>query len=125
MNKTIKRELEIVIKGVKYTASFPTVGDFLNIERYKMTLSASQYSAMVASGLFSAGQALDIIDMIAYFTVLIPKLKEDLKVETFSELDLLDSKELVDLYKGEFKPWVEEWMKLFSEPSVKKTKKEE
>ena len=124
MEEKLKRELDLKIKGVKYTVKFPTVGEFLSIERYKMTLSAGQYSTMVSSGLISAGEALDLIDMIAYFTVLLPTLKESLKVDMFSDLDLMDAKELVDVYKKDMKPWVEGWMKVFSNPSKKEEKEE-
>lgn len=117
--ENIKRTIDILIKNEKYTVKFPTVGDYLGIERYKMSLSSGQYAQMVTSGLISGAEALDLIDMIAYFTILIPSLKDNLKVETFSELDLMDAKELVTVFKNDMKPWIDEWMKIFSTPSVK------
>lgn len=120
----IKREIEITVKGEQFKLKFPTIGDYMAIERYKMNLSAGQYTQMANSNLLTFVEALDAVDMIAYFTVLAPDILKHLKVEMYSELDLLDAKPLLDVYKEEVKPWIDSWMKILASPTRKKEKVE-
>lgn len=106
--------LTISVKGNSYTICFPTVGQIIDIESAKASLSKGQYRNMVSSMTTSALLALDNIDMVATFSVLLPKLIADLKVETIFSLDLASSKELCDIYKKQYAPWYNKWIEVLS-----------
>lgn len=92
-------------KGVQYTLPFPNVGQYRNIESMKQALSNGMYSSMVSSRTITSLNSLDMIDMEATLSVLCPKLVEALNCPTFSELGILDFKELKELYDTEVLPW--------------------
>jgi hypothetical protein len=97
---------QIEINGATFEISFPNVGQTLQIEAYRQTISRGQYGNMVLSPTESSSQSLDLIDTIAHFEVLMPKkFKESLKVESITELSLSDAKPLVAAYKTQFLPW--------------------
>lgn len=99
------RHVSLTVKGCSYAIEFPNVGSFQNIETMKQVLSKGMYASLLSTGTSSAIQALDMIDVEAYFTVLCPKLIKDLKCKNFSELDLMDYMELNEIYRKEFIPW--------------------
>ena len=97
--------LAFQVKGRSYAIRFPNVGDYRNIEAMKHTLSANTYGSMTMSRLATANEALDMIDIEAYLTVLCPKLLEDLRCSSFSDLGIIDYRELRDAFKKQFVPW--------------------
>ena len=101
----IERQLTLNVKGNNYVAEFPNVGTFQNIETMKQVLSKGMYSALMGMGTVSSSEALDMVDMEAYFSVLYPKLIKDLKCDSFGELGLEDYKELKTIYSEKFIPW--------------------
>ena len=98
-----------------YIVKFPTVGQLLEIESLKQALSNGNYAIMAASGVKSMALALDIIDSVAYFSVLIPDLKKSLSVSSFMDLDALTAKKLTISYKKDFYKWYEELEKEMAE----------
>jgi hypothetical protein len=47
--------------------------------------------------------------MIAFLSTCCPEMRKDLKVNTFSELDMLASKKLLNIYIKTILPWLTEW----------------
>ena len=95
----------IKIKGTDYTAKFPTVGQLIDIEELKLSLSNGKYSIMAISQLKLHIFELDIIDAIASFAVLLPNLADDLKIKSWRTVDADLAKELMVEYKSQFLPW--------------------
>ena len=114
----INESLVFTLKGKSYEMTFPRVGEYRTIEAMKQTLSLNTYGSMSRTMMRASEEALDMIDMESYFTVLCPKLEKDLKC-SFSELGLLDYLELKKIFKEQFNPW---WAKLESllHPNVQK-----
>jgi len=112
------------IKGKSYQMTFPRVGEYRTIEAMKQTLSLNTYGSMSRSMLTSSEEALDMIDMEAYFSVLCPKLIEDMKCQ-FSELGLVDYMEIKRVFKEKFIPWWGEIEKLLHPQPNKKVENEE
>jgi hypothetical protein len=113
----LNRELVLTVKSGnvenKYTVKFPLVGEFIDIETKKVVLSQDKYLGLIKSGTFSSLKALDFIDMVAFFEVLLPKeFFKDLKVDSILELGALDANELLKVYKEQFLTWITEWQKL-------------
>lgn len=101
-------EVKILISGKSYTVKFPNVGQFYQIEATKQSLARGFYNTMVMSPSSAAQHALDMIDIEAALVVLCPELIKDLKVKSFSELDVRDYKVIRDEYYKEVAPFFKE-----------------
>ena len=101
----INESLMFTLKGRSYEMTFPRVGEYRAIEAMKQSLSMGNYGSMYRTMMVSSEEALDMIDMEAFFSVLCPKLAKDLKCDSFSELGLLDYIEIKKVYKEKVLPW--------------------
>jgi hypothetical protein len=104
----LKNTIVIPIKENSYTVTYPNVGQKIKIEALKQELTEGQYGNMSSSLLQVQWDALEMVDVIAYFSVLIPQLIKDSKV-SLRELDQQDFKELISVYKDKFVPWYNNW----------------
>ena len=98
----------VIFNDKHYTLKYPTVGQILEIESLKQSLSAGRYGLLVVSNVKSMELALDLIDAIAYFSVLIPDLKKEIAVDSFMDLDAMTAKRLSISYKKYFRKWYSE-----------------
>lgn len=97
--------LFLELKGRKFEVEFPNVGKYRSIESLKQNLSMGEYGNMFRSAINTSDEALDMIDMESYFSVLCPSLLEMFKCESFSQLGLVDYMEVKEAYKSQFVPW--------------------
>lgn len=95
----------IKFRGNDYIVKFPNVGQMIDIENNKMSLTNGRYADMAMSVLKIQIFQLDITDMIAYFAILAPQIKEDLALKNWRDMDAKTAKELVGIFKKEFIPW--------------------
>jgi hypothetical protein len=100
--------LIFTLKGRSYEMTFPRVGEYRTIEAMKQTLSMNSYGSMYRTMMVSSEEALDMVDMEAFFTVLCPKIITDLKCDSFAELGLKDYLEVKKVYKEKVLPWWKE-----------------
>lgn len=107
----LNREISIRIKENAYTVKFPNIGQIIDIESRKAALSSGQYKNLVSAGTRFSIVALDYIDMISTFTIIIPDLIKDMNIDMFS-LDLDKGKELIKVYKKEVLPFMVSWLDL-------------
>ena len=103
VKKELKESVKITIKDNSYTVKLPNVGEMIDLEMRKSryVMDNNYVSGVIAETLAKA---------MATFSVLIPKLKEDLNVESYEKMGLVDSKEIMRAYRKEFLPWWNEWM---------------
>jgi hypothetical protein len=122
-------EIPITIGKIerKFTVNFPTVGQYISVESRKAQLTipkalsfdqSTQYLNMIRQGTISSNIALDLVDCIAWFEVLMPTLMTDKEISvgglvSIEDLDIFDAKPLLDAYKKVFKPWKDAWEKVF------------
>lgn len=99
------KNLLLKVKSNTYEIVFPNVGKFQRIESLKQVISNGMYHQLLSTPTISSYEAMDMIDIEAYFTILAPKLVEDMKCESFSDLGLEDYLELKEVYKEQFVPW--------------------
>lgn len=99
------KKTNVKILGKDYEVSFPTVGQLQDIEAMKLMMTNNKYTEMVIGGLTTNLFALDSADAIAYMSVMVPELKEDLKVRNWRELDAFTTKKLIQDFK-EFMKWL-------------------
>lgn len=116
----LQRQLPLKFRENIYNIEYPTVSQYSRIEALKQQFSEGQYGSMLASRLKSQFDALDMIDTLANFTVLLPnQFYKDLNKVSLQDIDALDFKEVVKVYKEQFLPWYNNWYELLSKPDEK------
>ena len=107
LSQSLRIEIDLPKGIMTYVVNLPNVGAFIDIENNKILFSQGRYSLMTKNNTFTNNLALDMIDTIATFTVIMPKeFHEGLAVSSLFDLDLKSIKSLVKAYKEQFHPWV-------------------
>lgn len=99
---------KIKIRGKEYVLNFPNVGQYYEIEATKQRLGRGFYNTMLGNPTKTAQAALDMIDIEATISVLMPDLMKDLAVDSFSKLGLKDYQEIKKIYNSEIFPFMKE-----------------
>lgn len=94
-----------------------TYGNLIDIEKLKITLSQDTHKAMLFTTTRMGQLAYLATDMISTFTILFPKLIEDLNISSLLDLSPLKTKELIQVYSKSFYPWWSTWEKSLNEES--------
>jgi hypothetical protein len=110
------REISLTIKENSYKVKFPKVGQLIDIENMKAILSKGMYGSMMSARTTDSEFALNLIDMEAYFSILIPDLVEDLNVKSFRDLEIEDSVELNKTFADNLLPFIKQWRDIISKP---------
>ena len=120
--KDLEKTKKITIKGDTFTFDIAevSVNNFLTIEAEKQRLAAGSYAKIATSLLINSQNAANLIDMIAIFRTLKPEIEESVRTKDFSTLNMLDTKELLNVYLTEFFPWYVKWLKEFNSPFIVK-----
>lgn len=105
---------KVKIYGKEYDISFPNVGQFYDIEATKQKLGRGYYNTLLGNPTKTAQDALDMIDIEAAISILVPDLVKDMKVRSFSELGLKDYLEIKKIYEQEIYPFLKEAEKILS-----------
>ena len=105
----IEREIVINYNGKKFQVKFPNVGQMIDIESLKSALTGGKYGAFAASGIKSMYFVLDMVDTIAFLSVVCPNLKRYVAGDEdgleYTEMKPETIKALVNIYKKEILPW--------------------
>jgi hypothetical protein len=104
-NKIPSRILKIKFQDNDFEITFPNVGQIIDIETRKTLFSSGQYENLRKNDSI----ALPYINALATFSILVPELNSLLRVESLFDLNLIDVKELIEIYNKEYAPWYEEW----------------
>lgn len=121
MNRTVTLD----VKGNIYEIEYPNTGQQIDIELLKARIADGSYEMLRLSSNPIFQDQADRIDMIATFSILIPKLKKDLNVETFFALKEEESNVLVKVYEDTFMPWYTKIKKAIRNPKGQGDKKED
>jgi hypothetical protein len=92
----------------KYNISCPTMGQLIEIETNKMMFSNGKYQDLIRAasvGVLSSLIALDSIDGLATFMVLIPKIKDKIKYHENGDVSLESGLRIAKSYRENFFPW--------------------
>lgn len=105
----IEREIFITYNDKKFGIKFPNVGQLMDIEALKMGLTGGKYGTFAASGIKSMYFVLDMVDAIAFFSVMCPRLKnfvteEDINKD-YTQMNPQSIQPLVEIYKRDVMPW--------------------
>lgn len=106
----IERQKKFIINGLTFIAKFPNVGQLIDLESFKQALTSNRYGQMAASGVVSMYQALDLVDAIAFFQVVVPEVGKRFDINNYTQMNLDEIKHIVDAYQKEIKPWFDKTM---------------
>lgn len=101
------KSLNLTIGKNDYVIKFPTNGQLIDIESFKINLTQGTHKDMVYGGPASQDAYL-LVEAISPFTILIPELKMDLNVKSLLELDMSQSKAMIKSYQKYYE-WMREW----------------
>ena len=101
----IERKKKITIGKKSFVVDFPNVGQMIDIESLRCALSNNRYGSMIASGVVSMYDALDLIDAIAFYQICAPEVGKFYNIENYTALQLEDIAKLMKAYRKDIKPW--------------------
>ncbi len=121
-NQELEKRKTIAIRGDKFELNIATltVDNLFKIEASKQILSRNEYYRMATTWFAASSNAANLIDMISIFRVLNPEIEKCLPTDSFEELALIDSQEMLVVYVKEVAPWYNGWLKLFNQPFEEK-----
>lgn len=108
--KKMERTKSFKIGEHSFTAKFPNVGQLIDLESYKQSLTNGRYGQMAASGIRSQYYALDLIDAIVFFQVVVPEVGKYFDISNYASISLEKAKPLIEVYQTEIRPWFESTM---------------
>lgn len=107
---TLQRQKKFTIGNKSFIANFPNVGQIIDLESMKQALTNSRYGQMAASGVISMYYALDLVDAISFYHVVVPEVAKYYDIKNYASMELDRIKDLLDAYQKDIKPWFDEMM---------------
>lgn len=101
----IERSKKITIGEKSFIVNFPNVGQMIDIESMKQSLTGNRYGSMASSGIASMYLALDIVDTIAFLTICVPDIARYYNITDYSSLSSDKINTYVTVYKEQILPW--------------------
>ena len=106
----IERQKKFKVGEKQFIAKFPNVGQIIDLESLKQALTSNRYGQMASSGIASMYNALDLVDAIAFFQVVVPEVAKYYDIRNYTLLQVDKIKELLDAYQTDIKPWYDKTM---------------
>lgn len=106
-----EEQIKFEFGGETYQVKYPDNGQIMDIEANKVSLSSGKYLDWLRMGTVSgtAINALNICDMVATLTVLVPTLKKRLRVESLLRLTPIQTRKLSKAFAQTILPWLNAW----------------
>ena len=101
----IERSKKITIGEKSFIVNFPNVGQMIDIESMKQSLTGNRYGSMASSGIASMYLALDIVDTIAFLTICVPDIAKYYNITDYSSLSSDKINTYVTVNKEQILPW--------------------
>lgn len=101
----IERSKKVTIGEKSFVVNFPNVGQMIDIESMKQSLTGNRYGSMASSGIASMYMALDVVDTIAFLTICVPDIAKYYDIQDYTMLPADKMNQYVKLYKDEILPW--------------------
>jgi len=106
----MERQKTFKIGERQFVAKFPNVGQIIDLESFKQALTNNRYGQMAMSGIASMYFALDLVDAIAFYSVIVPEVGKYFDISNFAAIPLDKAKEFIKAYQEQIKPWVDKTM---------------
>ena len=68
----LQRQKKFTIGEKTFIANFPNIGQIIDLESLKQAITSNRYGQMAASGIASMYYALDLVDAIAFYQIVVP-----------------------------------------------------
>lgn len=101
----LQRQKKFTIGNKSFIANFPNVGQIIDLESMKQALTNSRYGQMAASGIATMYYALDLVDAIAFYHVVVPEVAKYYDIKNYASMEVDKIKDLLDAYQKDIKPW--------------------
>lgn len=101
----IERSKKVTIGEKSFVVNFPNVGQMIDIESMKQSLTGNRYGSMASSGIASMYMALDVVDTISFLTICVPDIAKYYNIQDYTTLPADKMNQYVKLYKDEILPW--------------------
>lgn len=110
------RTIAFTAKDNSYSITYPTIGQYFDIESQKSFLSKGQYGSMLDSSTAIAYDAIELINIVSILKVLCPTFLKDLNqnVNRIEDIDVIDFKVIRDIYRDQIKPWYDNWYSIYT-----------
>lgn len=106
----ISISIKIGVNEQDYDIKYPTIGQLIDIEKLKIKYSDGTSSQMIFGG-ENAIKAFMFTEAVAIFTILVPKLKEDLNLKSLFDLTSIQAKSMLKAYE-KYHTWMQEWKEI-------------
>lgn len=106
----LQRQKKFNIGSKIFIANFPNVGQIIDLESMKQALTNNRYGQMAASGVASMYYALDLVDAIAFYHVVVPEVAKYYDIKNYASMEVDKIRDLLDAYQKYIKPWFDETM---------------
>lgn len=106
--------LDVNILGHEFNIEFPDQGKMIDIALLKAKLSENRFTEIRMQISSESAWSVSIIDAFAHLQILLPQLKEDLKVKSLFQLSLDRSIDVVAVFQQQIEPWMGEWFDYIS-----------
>lgn len=104
----IERKKKITIGKKTFVVEFPNIGQLIDLESLRLALSGNRYGNMIASGVVSMYNALDMIDAISFYQICAPEIGRYYDIQNYTALQLDEMVDLLKTYRNEIKPWYDD-----------------
>lgn len=104
----LQRQKKFTIGEKTFIANFPNIGQIIDLESLKQALTGNRYGQMASSGIASMYYALDLVDAISFYQIVVPEVAKYYDIRNFASLSVDKSKALVEAYQQQIKPWFDE-----------------
>ena len=104
----LQRQKKFTIGEKVFIANFPNIGQIIDLESLKQALTGNRYGQMASSGIVSMYYALDLVDAIAFYQIVVPEVAKYYDIRNYASLSVDKSKALVEAYQQQIKPWFDE-----------------
>lgn len=106
----MERSKKFKIGEHQFVATFPNVGQIIDLESYKQSFTNGKYGQMAMSGIASQYFALDLIDAIVFYQVVTPEVGKYFDISNYASIPLDKAKKFIEVYQREIKPWFDKTM---------------
>lgn len=106
----LQRQKQFKIGEKTFVAQFPNIGQIIDMESLKQALTNNRYGQMAQSGIASMYYALDLVDAISFYQIVVPDVAKYYDIRNYANLPLDKITDLLNAYQTEIKPWYDKTM---------------
>lgn len=114
MEESLSKSVSLNLFGINYDITFPNTGQMMAIENEKNRMSEGRYSSY-NNRFDDEGLIVKVlIDAFSTFSILCPQFYKDINVQSWRELPLDKSAEIVNQFTKVYMPWYNKWISKLS-----------